>query len=236
MSEPFSASRAGRLMACHASAHLELAIPNWSPPVVDPMAGQKGVGTTLHALLADITKLPNQQMRWVAQALNYIAEVRSRRRFQVLVEQPMQADWLPSAPWTTADLVLFTRDELHIIDTKFGKIPVEVVDNSQLLYYARTYAHLAPKAHEVHLHIVQPPADNMAEWVADTRDLHAFEIKAVAADVAISKGDTTFGPSDHCTFCPAYPHSRGDKGKPLCPATMAMLYPPTIDEDAVLGT
>jgi hypothetical protein len=36
-------------------------------------------------------------------------------------------------------------------------------------------------------------------------------------------------------FCPAYPHSRSEKGKPLCPATMALLYPPIIDEDEILN-
>lgn len=221
-------------MACHASAHLDLAIPNWTPPVVDPMAGQKGVGTTLHALLEPILNLPGAQMQMIAKALAYIAEVRRRRRFQVLVEHPMQAAWLPSAPWTTADLVLHTADELHIIDTKFGKIPVEVVGNEQLLYYALTYGHLAPKAKEVHLHIVQPAFDNMEEWVADTNDLRQFAVKATLADKAIAAGSTKFGPSDHCVFCPANPHSRGDKGKPLCPAMMNLLYPSVIHEDEIL--
>lgn len=222
-------------MACPASAHLELAIPNWTPPVVDDMAGAKGVGTTLHSLLEPIVGLKNSQMQWAVQALTYIAEVRSRRRFNVMVEQKMTVDWLPSKPVTTADIVFYLADELHIIDTKFGKIPVEVVDNKQLKYYALTYAHLAPKAKEVHLHIVQPPADNMEEWVVSAQQLAQFQADAIAADQRILAGDTTFGPSDDCKFCPAYPHSRGDKGKPLCPATMRMLYPPIVHEDEILG-
>lgn len=193
------------------------------------------MGTTLHRLLEPIVGLPNSQMQMAVKALAYIAEVRSRRRFNVLVEESMVADWLPSKPKTTADIVLYLADELHILDTKFGKIPVEVIDNEQLMHYAMTYAHLAPKAREVHLHIIQPAIDNMEEWVVDSKTLARFAADCVAADQRIQAGDITFGPSDNCTFCPAYPHSRSDKGKPLCPATMAMLYPPVVHEDEILG-
>ena len=48
-------------------------------------------------------------------------------------------------------------------------------------------------------------------------------------------GDTTLVPNDHCTFCPANPHSRGDKGSPLCPPMMQKLYPFDVDEDAILA-
>lgn len=236
MSEPFSASRAARLMACHASAHLELAIPNWTPPVVDPMAGAKGKGTAMHQMLEPIWKLGATDMRHVAKVVEYVAEVRSRRRFQAWAEHSVQATWLPSAPWTTADLVLHVKDEIHVIDFKWGKIPVDVVGNEQLLYYARSYAHLAPGAHGVTGHIVQPYAGVFEEWYMDFAELAAFEIKAVAADRAITAGSTQFGPSDHCTFCPANPHSRGDKGKPLCPVMMNMLYPPIVDEDEILNS
>lgn len=231
----FSASRAARLMSCHASAHLELAIPNWTPPVVDEMAGAKGMGTRLHALLEPIVELPNSQMQMAVKALTYIAEVRSRRRFNVLVEHGVDVTWLPSNPRTTADIVFYLADELHILDTKFGKIPVEVYDNKQLMYYALSYASFAPRAKEVHLHIVQPACDNMEEWVVSAQELAKFQADAIAADVAITRGSVSFGPSDECKFCPAFPHSRSEKGKPLCPAAMAMLYPPVMHEDEILG-
>ena len=221
-------------MACHASAHLELAIPNWTPPVVDDQAGAKGRGKHMHEILEPVWELSATDMEHVTRVITYVAWIRGKRRFNVLVEEKVQADWLPSKPWTTADLVLYTQDEIHIIDFKWGKIPVEVVGNKQILYYARSYAHLAPKAKEVVGHIVQPYADNFESWTMDTNELLRFETAAVAADVAITNGDITFGPSDACMFCPAYPHSRSDKGKPLCPVTMAMLYPPIVDEDEIL--
>jgi len=235
MSEVFSASKAARHMQCHASANLELAIPNWSPPVIDDMAGAKGKGTRMHELLEPLWSLGATDMKHVARVVEYVAELRSQRRFNVLIEQKMEASWLPSKPSTTADLVFYVSDEIHIIDFKWGKIPVEVFGNDQLLYYARTYCHLAPRAKGVTVHIVQPYADNFEWWEIDTATLGAWAVKAEAADAAIQAGDVTFGPSDHCLFCPAFPHSRGDKGKPLCPVTMAMLYPPVMDEDEILG-
>jgi hypothetical protein len=222
-------------MACHASAHLELAIPNWTPPVVDPTAGAKGKGTAMHAMLEPLWDLSVSDMKHVVNVVQYVANVKSKRRFRSMVEETVVADWLPSAPKTTVDLVFYTADEIHIIDFKWGRIPVEVVGNKQLLFYARSYAHLAPKAKEVTVHIVQPYAGVFESWVIDVAELLAFEKAAVATDVAISQGDTTFGPSDACMFCPAYPHSRSDKGKPLCPATMALLYPPIVHEDEILA-
>lgn len=222
-------------MACHASAHLELAIPNWSPPVVVPTAGAKGKGTHMHEILEPLWDLSSADMKHVIRVIEYIATLRAKRRFNVLVEEKVVADWLPSSPSTTVDLIFYVQDEIHVIDFKWGKIPVEVVDNKQLLYYARSFAHLAPKAKGVTVHIVQPYADVFEDWFIDTNTLFAFEQAAVAADTAIAAGDVTFGPSDHCMFCPAYPHSRSDKGKPLCPATMALLYPPIVHEDEILA-
>jgi hypothetical protein len=153
----------------------------------------------------------------------------------VLIEQPIKATWLATAPGTTPDLVLYTSDELHVIDLKTGKIPVEVVDNEQLLFAAVTLAHLAPKAKGATMHIVQPWAGGNHSWFASTDQIRQFMEDAIAAEAAIQQGSTTFGPGDHCTFCPANPHSRGQKGAPLCPAMMQVLYPQPFDEDELLS-
>jgi hypothetical protein len=246
MSQRFSASVAGRLMACHASAHLDLAIPNWQEPARDDTVGMKAVGTSVHKIIQDLIeiryvtatktqKFTASDMRAMGRALTYIGEVWGQRRFQVAVEETVEADWLQSKPKTTADLVFYTKDQLDIVDTKWGKIRVEVIDNEQLLFYAASYAHLAPKAKGVTLHIVQPRADNLESWYVTTDEIRQFMDEAIKAEAAIAGGSVAFGPGDHCTFCPANPHSRGDKGKPLCPAQMQLLYPNHVDEDAILA-
>lgn len=236
MPEIFSASRATRFIQCHASANLELAIPNWTPPVVDPTKDNAANrGTHIHEVFAQVMELSAGNLEKFSEAIAYIARLRKRRRFKVLIEQPMIAEWLPSQPGTTADLVLYVQDEIHVIDLKTGKIPVAAGGNHQLLFYAATYGHLAPKAVEVHLHIVQPWADVMDEWLVPVSVLAAFMNDAVAADKAITSGSTQFSPGDHCQFCPANPHGRGLKGQPLCPTMLDLLYPRLIDEDEILN-
>jgi len=236
MAERFSASVASRQMACHASADLAAAIPNWVAPVEDRDADTAANrGTAKHEMLEPIMRLPRSEVRGMAKYLTYVADLRDRRQFKVLVEHKVTVDWLVSKPESTADLVLYTQDELHIVDGKWGKIPVDPYHNAQLLYYAVSYAHFAPKAKGATLHVLQPAIDNFDSWFADTNVLAKFKADALATEAAIAAGDTTFGPGDHCTFCAANPHGRGLKGRPFCPAQMSMLYPDKTDEAAILA-
>lgn len=237
MAERFSASVASRHMNCNASANLELAIPNWTPPEVDDTADNAANrGTQMHDMFAKVMSLNVKDTMMMAEAISYVAEVRSRRRFKSLIEQAVAAEWLQGKPGTCADLVLYTQDELHILDLKTGKIPVSAVENSQLLYYAITYGPLAPKAKGAHLHIVQPWAGVMEEWYVDAARLAKFMLDAQMTENRIIKGSTDFGPGDHCQFCPANPHGRGARGAPNCPAMMQLLYPqPLPDYDEMMG-
>ena len=233
--EKFSASRASRLMNCTASGALEITIPNWTPPVEDPDADNAANrGTHMHEVFAKVNELSPKEYVGFAHALIYVAELRAKRRFKVLIEQTRKSEWLPVPVPTTADLVLYTQDEIHVLDFKWGKIPVEVVDNDQLLYYAATYAPLAPNAREVTVHIVQPNIHVFESWSVDTATLLAFMVKANQTQNDMHSGQFTFMPGDHCTFCPANPHSRSAKGSPLCPSMMQMLYPAPFDEDEIL--
>lgn len=236
MPQRFSASKAGMHMSCHASANLDLAIPNWTPPVEDRAADNAANrGTAAHELLAKVAEMPAKDIGYFARAVEYLADLRSQRRFKVLIEHPVTATWLATQPGTTADLVLYTQDEIHVIDWKWGGIPVEVKENEQLLFYAACYGPLAPRAKGVTAHVVQPRADNIESWFIDTNRLGQFMQDAVAAEAAIQGGSIQFGPGDHCTFCPANPHTRGRKGTPLCPAMMQMLYPSHVNEDEILS-
>lgn len=224
--EKFSASVASKHMACRASANLSAAIPNWTPPVEDPLADNSANrGTEMHRMFADVMSLRTSDVWQMAEAIAYVAGIRQLRRFKVLIEESVQAKWLVSQPYTTADLVLYTQDELHIIDLKTGKIPVSAVENHQLMYYALTYAPVAPKAKWVGLHIVQPWADNIERWDVDVARLAQFKQDAQTAELQIRQGNVTFSPGDHCMFCEANPIGRGAKGRPFCPAMLELYYP-----------
>jgi len=234
--ERFSASVAGRHIACHASANLPLAIPNWVDPEVDEtIDNAANRGTAVHSIFELIWEHSAKDIAHMARVMQYVANLRSTRRFKVMIEEKVEATWLPHPTKTTADLVLYTQDEIHVIDTKWGAIEVPVVGNEQLLFYAACYAPLAPRAKGVTLHILQPKCDNLEQWYVSATDIKKFMDEAVAAQTAILNGSIKFGPSDHCKFCPANPHSRGLKGRPLCPTMMKMLYPQPFDEDEILG-
>jgi hypothetical protein len=233
--ERFSASVAGKHMACHASANLELAIPGWTPP---PAKSTKAAddGTDVHSIFEQIWEYSASDIKHMASVLDYVAKLRSTRRFKVMIEETIEATWLKNPTKTTPDLVLYTQDEIHVLDTKWGKIPVEVVENTQLLFGAVTVGPLAPKAKGVTGHILQPKAGIMDSWYMSADRLALFMEDALATEAAIAAGSTQFGPSDYCTFCPANPHTRGAKGgRPCCPVMMELLYPGRgLDEQAIL--
>lgn len=236
MSEAHSASAIGRHIQCHGSADLTSAIPGWVPPVEDPTVNNAANrGTIMHELFANIAHLKQKDMTMFLRALEYVTELRATRRFKVLVEHSITAEWLKSQPRTTADLVLYLSDELHIIDYKTGMIPVSVVNNEQMMFYAASYGFLAPKAKHVTLHIVQPWANNIEAWTVSSKDIAQFMHLARQTEKAIDAGSLQLMPGDHCTFCPANPHSRGAKGRPFCPAMMQLLYPAPLEEDEILA-
>lgn len=217
-------------MNCHASVNLPAAIPGWTDG--EPKVGNASDrGSFLHEIMAMVASLPPSEADAIMQAIGYLLALTRKRRFKKLIEEKMQVTWLRFCPTTTPDLVLYVQDELHIIDWKFGKIHVDVNENQQLLYYAATAAHLAPKATGVYVHIVQPldkewDATDSVRYIP-AQELQAYMQEVQDAETAIDVGDLTFGVGDHCQFCPANPHTRGTKGSPACPAMMRVLYPST---------
>ena len=237
MHDRLSASYAERLMACPGSADLEVSIPGFQYPVVDEEKGAKGKGHLWHAALETIvgSTTPGELHNFI-RALEYVAELRASRRFKVLTEATVEIPWLTTKPKTTVDLILYTQDELHILDYKTGKIPVEAFNNAQLLYYAAAWLHLAPKAKTVLLHIVQPWADNIDTWMVTRKRVSEFISELKDAEKEILSGSVALNPGDHCKFCAANPHTRGDKGTIMCPPMMDILYPRvTVDEEEILN-
>ena len=110
----------------------------------------------------------------------------------------------------TADAVVVFNRDLHIIDLKTGRNPIDAKENKQMLTYGlgALLTHGINKFDNVHLHIYQPnniskvtyPIERMADW--------AIELKVIA-----KRADDPFEkPVPHakaCHYC---------KAKPVCPA------------------
>lgn len=235
--ERFSASVAAKHLACPASANLAAAIPTYQPPANDGDTPASIRGTNMHKILEDAGQYTPKQMAGIAEAMSYVAELRQTRRFKQLLEASGEGWWFAQdpKPKTTSDVVLYVQDELHVIDYKFGTIPVEAEGNTQGMYYSLAFLPLAPKCKGVWFHIVQPFANNIEKVFFTIDELEQFRLDCIAAEAKILAGDLTFNPSPACTFCPANPHTRGAKGSPSCPAMLQVLYPrPPLDEDAFL--
>ena len=86
----------------------------------------------MHEMFADVMTLSTKDIVMMARALEYVAEVRSTRKFQVLIETTGQGDVAGASAETTGGPGAVHADEIHVIDLKTGMIPVEVVDNEQL--------------------------------------------------------------------------------------------------------
>ncbi|QNN98060.1 Cas4 family exonuclease [Microbacterium phage Fede] len=181
--------------------------------------------------------VPPRRIEFVAEALNYVADIWERldpNTRGMLVEAKKQVTWLKSGPSTTVDLILYDDNEMHVIDLKMGDIEVSPIKNEQLMYYAETFG--ADEYDKVTLHILQRNFTD--EWVLlpEVREKWVAEVKA--SEQAILNGDLKLVPGTHCKFCPANPHTRGDKGSKACPAMMVVLYgerDQRDDDDAVLG-
>jgi Protein of unknown function (DUF2800) len=187
-------------------------------------------------------RLPPLMLRYVKTTLEKLSELKDsvRSNAQTYTEESIDCTWLPSSPSTTPDIVIISANILDVVDYKTGRIPVSPVDNFQLMFYAysamvKYYDQMKfwiVRPQRIRMHIWQP--GNHDSWECDVQHLEQWAQLAHAADVAIKDGDLTLRPGSACTFCPANPHSRGDKAPPYCPAMMALLYPDTTDEEGIL--
>ena len=239
--EKFSASQAEKLIGCHASADLEAAIPGFLYPAKDPnrepilpdnleyivgmiekvstdTGSSKAAnrGTLLHACVATLlaefkTQGQFAKLMELFTALNVVMQ---DRRFKVLIEETVMLDWLQNPAPTTADLVFYTQDEIHVWDWKFGTMPVDI-NALQLKIYGYAFMPLAPKAPGVFVHVLQP--GNYASLFFSRKQLEDARDLVIHHEALVLAGDRTFATGKQCEFCPASPFTRGAKGNLSCP-------------------
>lgn len=240
--QKFSASQAEKFIGCHASADLETAIPGFKLPendidrepsipenigfivdMIDKVSRDTGSskaasrGTMLHACVATLLAefSTSGQFEKLVLLFNSLLAVMQKRRFKMLIEETVMLDWLQRPAPTTADLVLYTADELHVWDWKFGTMPVDI-SALQLKIYALAFMFLAPKAKGVTVHVLQP--GNYAEVYYTKEQLIAARDLVIKHEAEVLAGDLSFNTGKQCEFCPASPYTRGAKGNISCTA------------------
>lgn len=157
--------------------------------------------------------------------LDAISDIIMHGKYIVHEEARFHLDRIHPALFGTSDLVLISTDmkRLKVIDYKHGSgVPVEVVGNKQLKYYAlgaiqhvcdtekidyldtlgwgRTFT-------EVEVLIVQPRCRHkdgpVRSWIVPPNDLDKFASELKHAADATDKEGAPFKTGPHCRFCPA---------------------------------
>lgn len=168
------------------------------------------------------SNIPPRRIVFVAEALRKVQEIVDRLdpdTLEILVEVKVEAEWLTTRPKTTVDLIIRDHEESYVIDLKMGDIAVSPINNEQLMYYTQTHRRGNEK---VTLVILQ--RNNIKEWELPMAVLDAWVEGVQQSERDILAGDLTLTAGTHCTFCPANPVGRGDKGNVFCPVMLQLTF------------
>lgn len=222
-----SASAAKRWLNCPPSVRLTESMPDTSSDYAEE-------GTVAHALaelklrkkfetlarskytkaLSEIKESPYYSAEMESctdDYLDYILTIAHRYdkvKPYVVIEKKLDYSHIAKDGFGTSDCVLICRNDLHIIDFKYGKgVPVSAEDNPQLKLYAlgamAEYSFLYDIQH-VFLHIIQPRIDDGASsWEISAATLAEWgeSVKPIA-ELAYNGGGE-FKCGDWCRFCRA---------------------------------
>jgi len=209
-----SASRAERFMTCPGSVRLENQMP------YEPPGEAAALGTMLHELSEKILRgeeIDNpdldpdhlQMAQSYADYVNSIAANPRKRMIEVNVDDGLKT--LHHALGGTADAVLVDGNHLHVVDAKFGRVPVSAENNKQLLTYALGVMRQfnAPADIICTMHIFQPRAGH-SKWTVSGVDLisHGHDLRK-AAELALSPDAPTNPSPEACKYC---------RAKTICPS------------------
>ena len=195
---------------------------------------------------AAIKKLKAHEL-WQDEMLNhtetyvdYIKSVAFSMDASPYIAAEKRVDYSAYAPegFGTADCIMISGKNLHVIDFKYGKgVPVSAEDNPQMKLYALgailEYGILYP-IETVNVAVVQPRLGSISEWSISHRDLihWANEVVVPKAELA-HKGEGEYSPGDHCKFCRARSVCRARAEKNIALAEFTALKPPIISNEEV---
>lgn len=218
-----SASQSDRWMNCPGSVALIETVPRQpsSPAAEEGTAAHEAAALCLQEGLSPAELVGrffngHEVTEEMAEALDvyvdYVAKTVERLEGSTLyVERPFDLSWVRADMWGTNDAAVSQPfGELCVIDLKYGQgVVVEVVNNTQLLYYALgALEELGDDPELVRLVIAQPralhPDGPIREWVVTADFVRDWGAKVLgpAADLARTAG-AELRAGDHCRWCDA---------------------------------
>jgi hypothetical protein len=174
----------------------------------------------------ELNSTPPKLIRFLAEAIEYIAQLLEDGG-EILTEATVTANWLQTKPKTTIDILIRKGNVLYVIDLKAGTMPIPAIENEQLLYYAACFIE---DEDDIRLVILQ--CDNVNEWYITREHLFSWMETMKVSEQKILDKDLSFRVGSHCSFCPANPRGRGDRGYPFCPEQIELLYGAENDADS----
>lgn len=256
-----SASSAARWMACPPSANLAATMPDTASSyaaegtLAHALAelllreyfvkgvGPKTVEKERERLIAESTwdGQPLYQPEMDGHVQTYVDYVKSvaigcTSPFVALEKRVDFSAWVPGG-FGTADCIIISGDEMHIIDLKYGKgVPVSTEGNPQLQLYALGAYDAYRMLYGIKtatLHIVQPRIDNISAWSLSIEDLLAFGEKAHEKALLADKGEGEYAAGEWCQFCPANAVCRARADYNIQLAGFTKLMPPTLSNNEI---
>ncbi len=251
-----SASSAHRWMACTPSVRLTEHYPDTTSDYAaeGTLAHElcelnltkyfvKGVGPKTYAKKLDVFKanaLWHDEMLGHAEAyFDYVKEIYLKYKGTPFIAVEKRVDYSAYAEkgFGTADCIIISGNDLHVIDFKYGKgVPVAAESNPQLMLYALGAVSMYRMLYAIktiHLHVFQPRINNTSEWTLDIDALDAFaeEVKVKAQEAL--RGDGAFVAGEHCRFCPARSNCRTRADENIKLAGFVKQKPPLLSNDEI---
>lgn len=203
-----SASGSSIWLKCPGSIRLSEGIPSTTSKYAEE-------GTLAHDLAAKILlkesfNIEDFDPRMIDHVLTYTNYVESIPRDVILIEHKFDISHLYPDMFGTSDCTIYNKETstLQVIDLKFGQgVFVDVVDNSQLMYYALgAYEEMPYHIENVTMTIVQPrfKSDELIRsHTIHAADLIDFSLDLVEGAKKTEDENAPLVRGFHCKFCPA---------------------------------
>lgn len=156
----------------------------------------------------------------------------------ILVEEKVDFSRYVPDGFGTADCLIISDDELHIVDFKYGQgILVDAYDNPQMKCYAlgalETYGNLYDITN-VSMSIFQPRRENVSIWKTTVKELRdwAENVLKPKAELAL-KGEGEYRCGEWCRFCRAAVRCRARAEEKLRLAEDEFKLPPLISDEKI---
>lgn len=168
----------------------------------------------------------------------YVREVISKYdNPSVFVEERLDLSKYVKESFGTADCIIVSDKNIHVIDLKYGQgVLVDAKNNSQLMLYGLGALELFDGIYDIEkviLHIYQPRRENISTYEINKKDLYKWgeSIREIAEKAY--KGEGEFKCGEWCKFCKAKNKCRKRAEENLKIAKQDFTLPPELSDEEI---